>query len=277
MRLKKLRYHYNCVTAGEKLCLYLRSEFIDSRAWEGVGLALEATGRSLELVDLFQQIAAVNLTGRLVVAGNSFADRDPISDPLFRQAYEDFIQDTIGESGERFDRVYRLSEQAVVAARRPPTQALRDKFERWARRNHPRCYMCNCELDFSGVHPYFKCTCEHVWPQMYGGDSIEDNFLPCCADCNSRVKDHLATWSQVNVQSLILGVGHAPEKLQKINNVYNFAMHHRIAQRYAAVHNKTLKDAFVEVGPWEDIRALIQHDACDFFNLGNHDPLLVLD
>jgi len=38
-----LRYHYTCVTAGEKLNLHLRSEIIDSQAWEGVGLALQAT------------------------------------------------------------------------------------------------------------------------------------------------------------------------------------------------------------------------------------------
>ena len=277
VRLKRLKYQYKCVTAGEKLYLYLRSEFIDSEGWEEVGVALEPTGRSLELVDLFQQIAAVNLTGRLVVAGSSFADRDPVSDPLFRQAFEDFAKDTLGESGERFDRVYRLAEQAVVVARRPPTQAQLDRFERWAQRNHPHCYMCAAELDFTRARPQFTYTCEHVWPRMYGGDSIDDNFLPCCADCNSRVKRDLATWSQVNVQSLILGVGLKPEKLQKIDNVYNFAMHHRVAQRYAAVHNRTLKRAFIEVGPWTDVRVLIQHDACDFFNLGNHDRELVLD
>lgn len=277
MRLKSLRYHYNCVTAGEKLYLYLRSEYIDSQAWEAVGLALEPTGRSLELVDLFQQVAAINLTGRLVVAGSSFADRDPVNDPLFRQAFEDFIKDTIGESGERFDRVYRLSEQAVVAARRSATPAQEDKFEKWARRNHTHCYMCNCDLDFSRSHPFFGYTCDHVWPRMYGGDSVDENFLPCCAHCNSRVKRELATWSQVNVQSLILGVGVTTEKLQKIENVYNFALHHRIVQRYAAVHNRTLKKAFIEVGPWEDVRALLQHDACDFFNLGNHDSQLILD
>ena len=271
MRLKRLAYRYDGVTAGEKLYLYLRSEFIDTESWEGAREALGATGRALEFLDFFQQIAAVNLTGRLVVAGSSFADQNPVSDPLFQQAYTEFIRDTIGEMGERSNRVYRLAEQAVLAARQSASDGILNRFERWAQRHHPRCYMCRAELDFSRQHRFFTYTCEHVWPRMYGGDSMEDNFLPCCADCNSRIKRDLASWSQVNVQALILGIGPKPSNLREIDNVYKFAMHYRAAQLYAALHRKTLKKAFIELGPWTDVRIVTQHDAGDFFNLENHD------
>src|SRR5260370_24681573 len=100
MGWKGLLYRDDAVTAGEKLYVCLRCEVIDAETWEGTRESLEATGRAVELIDLFQQIAAVNLTGRLVVAGSSFADRNPRSDPLFQQAYTAFIQDTIGEAGE---------------------------------------------------------------------------------------------------------------------------------------------------------------------------------
>ncbi len=276
MRLKRLLYRYDGVTAGEKLYLHLRSEFIDTQAWEEARETLKATGRALELIDLFQQIAAVNLTGRLVVAGSSFADRNPVSDPLFQQAYEDFIQDTIGQRGERVNRVYRLAEQAVVVARRPASDGLLNRFERWAQRQHPHCYMCQAALDFTRTHQRFTYTCEHVWPRMYGGDSIEDNFLPCCADCNSRIKRDFASWSQVNVQALVLGVGPKANNLREIDNIYKFAMHYRAAQTYAALHNKTLKTAFMEIGPWTDVRIVTQHDAGDFFNLENHDEQVPL-
>jgi hypothetical protein len=277
MRLKRLLYRYNGVTAGEKLYLHLRSEFVDSPVWEGTREALEATGRFLEFVDLFQQIAAVNLAGRLIVAGSSFAERNPMADPLFEQGYKDFIRDTIGETGERFNRVYRLAEQAVVAAGRPASNGALNRFERWAQRNHPHCYMCRASLDFTRTHDRFTYTCEHIWPRRYGGDSIEENFLPSCADCNWRIKQDFASWSQVNVQAILLGIGPSVKSLKGINNVYNFAMHCRAAQRYAALHNKTLKEAYVDIGPWTDVRALTQHDAGDFFNLINHDPQIILD
>lgn len=223
MRLKRLLYRYDGVTAGEKLYLYLRSEFIDdTEAWAEPRETLEATGRALELVDLFQQIAAVNLTGRFVVAGSSFADRNAVSDPLFQQAFQEFIEDTIGTTGERVDRVYRLAEQAVIAARRPASDGLLNRFEKWALRHHPHSYICRAALDFTRAHPHFTYTCEHVWPRMYGGDSVEDNFLPCCQDCNSRIKRDFASWSLINVQALILGVAPRPDNLREIDNVYKF-------------------------------------------------------
>lgn len=277
MRLGRLLYQYTCATAGERLYLHLRTEFIDSDAWQDVRESLSATGRSLEFIDLFQQIAAVNLAGRLVVAGNSFADRHPVGDLQFQQVFTDFVRETIGESGERANRVYRLAEQAVIAARRGPTTGQLNRFERWAERNHPLCYMCRAELDFTRQDPRATYTCEHVWPRMYGGDSTEENFLPACADCNSRIKSDLAGWAQVNVQALILGVSPSAGSLRAVNNVYNFALHYRVAQRYAAANRRTLKQAFLEIGPWTDIRVLTQHDTADFFNLGNHDPQVQIE
>ncbi len=271
MRLKRLLYRYDGVTAGEKLYLHIRSEFIDTHAWQEPQEMLQVTGRALEFIDLFQQIAAVNLTGRLVVAGSSFADRNPVSDPLFEQGYLDFIRDTLGETSERADRVYRLAEQAVIAARRSASNGLLNRFEKWAQRHHSHCYMCRTDLDFTRQHQRSAYTCEHVWPRMYGGDSVEDNFLPCCMDCNSRIKRDFASWSQVNVQALILGIGPKPDNLKEIDNIFKFAMHTRAAQMYAALHRKTLKAAFIDIGPWTDVRIVTQHDAGDFFNLENHD------
>jgi hypothetical protein len=37
------------------------------------------------------------------------------------------------------------------------------------------------------------------------------------------------------------------------------------------LHNNALKKAFVELGPWTDVRIVAPHDAADFFNLENHD------
>jgi hypothetical protein len=271
MRLKRLLYRYDAVTAGEKLYLHLRTEFIDTQAWREPQETLLATGRALEFIDLFQQIAAVNLTGRFVVAGASFAQRNPVSDPLFEQDYLEFIRDTLGESGERADRVYRLAEQAVIASRRLPSAGLLNRIEKWAQRHHQHCYICRAPLDFTRQHERFAYTCEHVWPRMYGGDSTEDNLLPCCMDCNSRIKRDCASWSQVSVQSLILGIGPKPNNLKEIDNIFKFAMHTRAAQLYAALHGKTLKTAFIDIGPWTDVRVMSQHDAGDFFNLANHD------
>ena len=228
-------------------------------------------------MDLFQQVAAVHLTGRLVVAGASFADLHDMSDLQFTQNYSEFIKGTTGESGERFKKLYRLAETAVRACRRHPSHGQLKSFEAWARKRYPRCFMCDAALDFAVHGTRASFTCEHIWPRMYGGDSIEENFLPSCYDCNCRIKKDLATWAGVGVQSLILGIQPSARSLEGIDNVYNFALHYRAAQRYASKYNTTLKEAFVKVGPWTSVYVWRPDDAADFFNLANHDPNLDLE
>ncbi len=149
MRFREILHRYPCETAGERLYVYIRSELVGSHTWSDLQEALEMTGRHTELVDLFQQIAAVHLTGRIVVAGTSLADVHGMSDPQFSRNYSEFIKDTTGESGERSAKLYRLAESAVRSARRGPSHGQLRSFEAWARRRHPRCFMCDVTLDFS--------------------------------------------------------------------------------------------------------------------------------
>jgi hypothetical protein len=276
MRIKEIFHRYPCATAGERLYIFIRSELISARAWFDLQDVLEFTGRHTELVDLFQQVAAVHLTGRLVVAGASFAEIHDMSDLQFRQNYTEFIRDTTGETGERSGKLYRLAEAAVRACRRAPSHGQLRNFEAWAQRRHPRCFMCDVALDFAVQGTRASFTCEHIWPRMYGGDSIEENFLPSCYDCNCRIKKDLASWAAVGVQSLILGIRPSARSLESIDNVYNFALHYRAAQRYASKNNASLKEAFLQVGPWTSVRVWRPDDVADFFNLANHDPDLDL-
>ena len=277
MRFREILHSYPCKTAGETLYLYIRSELVGTHTWLDLEQTLQVTGRWIELVDLFQQVAAVHLAGRLVVAGASFAEAHSMSDPQFRQRYAEFIKDTTGESGERYERLYRLAEAATRASRQQVSHGQLKSFAAWARRNHAHCFMCNVDLDFRTRDDRASFTCEHIWPRMYGGDSILENFLPSCYDCNCRVKRDFATWAGVGVQSLILGIRPSARSLEAVDNVYNYALHCRAAQRCASQYKLSLKEAFLRVGPWTpQIRVLRFDDTADFFNLANHDSELAL-
>jgi hypothetical protein len=73
------------------------------------------------------------------------------------------------------------------------------------------------------------------------------------------------------VQSLQLGLSPTEQRLREIEGSYKFSLHYRAAQRVAIEKRITMKQAFLEIGPWTDVRMLDTDDVADFFNLENHD------
>src|SRR3546814_15014473 len=71
-----------------------------------------------------------------------------------------------------------------------------------------QCYMCGRALTRRGNAGVDKYTVEHLWPISFGGETIEGNLLPACANCNSRRK-HMLSWAWGPVQSTYL---HSSEK-----------------------------------------------------------------
>lgn len=74
------------------------------------------------------------------------------------------------------------------------------KIERDALQSEPRqCYLCDIPLtSHRGARDQF--TTEHLWPLSLGGETVADNLLPACQDCNSKRK-HFITWAWGPVQS----------------------------------------------------------------------------
>jgi hypothetical protein len=260
------------VTAGEQLCNFVNHRLLKNDVWGTLEGVLEFTGRSAHLVPFFRELAAVTLTGRIVTAGQSLSGPfETLNDPGFRKVYFEHLRDVVGIPRRLLDELFRHSVRSVAAAvaRTPPSTAR--NMRAWAALHHTHCYICGTNLNFDVPEVINAYTLEHIWPRAYGGDSVEDNLLPACDSCNSKKKRHFATWVMPAVQSLQLGLSPTEQRLSEIEGSYKFSLHYRAAQRVAIQKRITMKKAFLEIGPWTDVRLLDADDVADFFNLENHE------
>jgi hypothetical protein len=264
----------NGFTQGEKLCNFLLERVIHGTRWDQLELALSATGRDAQLVELFREITAVHMTGRIVVGGVCVADQVGIDSPVYGDRLSRLLRDTAPVRYDLEDELVRYADRAVRAARHGPSQRERWNQREWAIRTHFHCYMCGTPLDFEDDRSVHYYTLEHIWPQMYGGDSEDENFLPACYSCNNGKKHDFATWAMTSVQALIYPIesndDRLVEQLATVNGTYRFAIHYRKAQSFARSRGLTLKRAFLHLGPWTDLRVPDRSIAADFFNLENH-------
>lgn len=89
---------------------------------------------------------------------------------------------------ERLKHVGRI----VVERRRDKT------IEKNATRDEPsHCYLCDIPLMSEGLS---MRTIEHVWPLSLGGETVEENLVVACYDCNSK-RGHTMTWAHGPVHS----------------------------------------------------------------------------
>jgi hypothetical protein len=261
------------VTDGERLCDLLNHKHLDGNAWLELELLLSRTGRNAALVEFFRELTAVTLAGRIVVAGQSLSEQHEIDTPIFNKLFLEHLQYVLAIPNREMDEVFRFSRRAVSAALETPSRGLLRQVRGWAELRHPRCYMCNVAMDFenSGKHTFI--TLDHVWPRAYGGNSTLDNMMPACLSCNTKKKRHFATWAMPAIQSLLLGLKPAEQRLLEIDGSFKFALHYRAAHRFAVKNRCSRKDAYLSIGPWADVRMRDDDDVADFFNLENCDPL----
>ena len=260
----------NGVTDGEHLCRYLNHRLLAPAPWEQLASALELTGRATHLVDFYRQLTAVTLSGRIVVAGKSLADRLGIDDPAFRKEFTVLLRDYVGIPSRFLDELFRFSQRAVNAALEPFRKSVQDQMLAWAMRVHPNCYMCGVALNFEKREELSSYTCEHVWPRSYGGNSTIDNLLPACRMCNEKKKANFATWVMPSVQALNLGLAPSDDRLQEIHGSYNLLFIIELPRNSLSENGLTLKNAFLKLGPWEDVRIRDVDDVVDIFNIENH-------
>lgn len=258
------------ITSGERLCNFLNHRLLAGEAWNDLELLLDSTGRAKPLVEFYRQVAAVTLTGRIVAAGVSINATTSIYDAAFNKLFTEHLRSTVGIPGRLMNELYRFSHRALEAAILPIPRSVQNKIRSWAIVRHQWCYMCGASLDFDQNHPVLGYTLEHIWPRSYGGDSIEENFLPACQSCNSKKKSNFATWTMPAIQSLLYGISPEEQRLEEIHGSFKFSMHYRAAQDLAIQERSTLKNAFLKIGPWTSARLIDPDDVTDFFNLENH-------
>jgi len=263
------------VTDGEILLDYIQVNLIGQKIVNGLENMLSFTGREEELSDFIQELVGVNTVGRIVVAGSSLTEKYHVTDPLFERELTYYLRNFFQINSQYFDPLYRFAFKAIKASKESIGDGVRRRLKQWAMSGHNFCYMCGVQLSFENKLQDIDekrrgFTCEHIWPREYGGNSVEDNLLPCCSSCNSSKKQNFATWAMPSVQSLIRGFSPGDDCLGKIDGSHKFAIHYRFAKKFAHTKNLTLKNAFLKIGPWQDIRVINDDDVADFFNLENH-------
>ena len=254
-------------TDGEKFYLYIKSQNQDVFDWSRFELMHNYTGRASQYIELFSEIVAVNLVCRLVSVGRSIHDRFHIFDPEFDYEFKKYLRDYLSLQATQFDQFYRFCKSAVRASIGGINATVRRNLTAWSQRTHDFCYMCGVRLDYSSDLPYNAFTLEHLWPQSYGGNSIEENLLPACRACNSKKKKDFATWAMPAIQSMIYGLEDSEEKLDEIDGSYKYALHYKFVQDYSRQKKISLRRGFQEIGPWRKPQKIDSSDVADFFNL----------
>lgn len=268
---------YDFQTAGEQLAYFIEDRLLKRSSWSRFAETLLFTGRSDELCDFFHEVTVINLACKIVTAGRSLlaesGDRPTraVSDSSFVKEFGDFARDRLNLRPPLSGDLLRNAIRAVQSSQHDATPKERNTFKRWAEREHRACYLCGSELDFEEKDGLHKFSLDHIWPQRFGGDSIEDNWLPACGMCNNKKKRDFATWAMPDIQSLVLGFEPSANEYTSVHGGHRFALHHLAAKKVAVKRNISLKRAFMFLGPWESSPRLVdEHDIGDFFNLAIH-------
>jgi hypothetical protein len=184
--------------------------------------------------------------------------------------FQDFLRDRLGVRPPLLGDLFRNAVRAVRSSQHDVTSKERQVFKRWAQRTHTFCYLCGFDLDFTEQDAKRKFSLDHIWPQCFGGDSIEENWLPACALCNNDKKGNYATWAMPDIQSVVLGFGPSDSEYTSLNGSHRFALHQLMAKKLAVQRNLSLKRAYMILGPWDSPRLVDEYDLGDFFNLAIH-------
>ena len=266
-------FTYPSRTAGENLYLFLRSWIRKGVSLNESFFWLSPIERSDEWSEYIEQFIAVALTGQVVAGGRTFRRRHGDSAPFVTE-FRSYLNDALIIDRDDVNRLMRIATSAVDESMRGIADGLRRRFRRWAMANHPHCYLCDHSLDFGDQASDRAYTADHIWPQSYGGDSIEENLLPACRVCNDQHKSNFATWAMTSVQSVIFGVDPTAESLSRVTGTSRFAIHHRRVQQHSINARVSLKDAYRRIGPSEDLRTLNRNEVAHFFNLANHNDTI---
>ncbi|WP_408585174.1 HNH endonuclease [Paraburkholderia tropica] len=129
------------------------------------------------------------------------------------------------------------------------------------------CYCCGTDMLFRTGGTKSNIPLDHIWPRSLGGVSTESNLLPICDDCNGAKTDRLS-WG---VFGIVQDYAAATQS-QDADLLLSLALRRRAATKLAEEKYVTLKQAFLMLGPAEELTPVDPGEARLFFNLIAHDP-----
>jgi hypothetical protein len=264
--------NYPIVTKGEGLYRYLRTQLDSEGSLYASTRWLAQFNRSLQWCSYIEEFMALNLAGQLIGSGKFLRSKFENS-AIFESEYRSVLREQMDLDRNSFDRLFRLANDAIDASLEDIADGTRSALTTWAKANHPNCYLCGRTMIFGQQECDLKYTLDHVWPRDFGGDSIAENLLPACKECNGKHKTNYASWAMTNIQSILLGFEPSENKIKRVTGSSRFAIHHRHVQATAVELQLTLKDAYMLVGSSEEIRVIDALEFGHFFNLANHNSI----
>lgn len=262
-------HRYRAVTAGERLCQLVHEHLHDDdKTWRYLENAVRPVGDNVSLTCYYKMHASVFLCCKLIVAAKSVAVADEVNPATLNSIVERFPWNRLNSG----NRLLRFLSDAVSQSDRDISPGTSKELRAFAKNRHPFCYICGVDLDFTDEASRAYMTLEHLWPSCYGGDSSPENLLPACEDCNTK-KANIAAWVSTDVHSLFLGINPDQKHLDDIRFAHRFAIYQRAALSLAVDRKCTLKSAFLELGPWADVRVEDSEEATDMFNILSHHQL----
>ena len=250
-------------TNGQYLARYLLDHHLDGqgRRWSGLGSALLASNRGGDWVEAFQEMVSLQLTRRLILAGDALVGRHGL--PAAETEIKQMIIDTMVVHYTSAGNVYERPLPAIRSARETTSNSVRRSVEALTRREMSYCYLCGTEVDFSADdHQAF--TLDHVWPRAYGGNSDFENLLGACRSCNDA-KASEPSWAMYPIQSFVAGF--EVQDLGDMPKVMRFAVQARAAKQLAKREGLSLRDAYLRLGRPGPPVVVSGVTAVDLFNL----------
>lgn len=109
-------------------------------------------------------------------------------------------------------------------------------------------------------------TLEHLWPSSLGGDSEEENLLPACIYCQNKKADGMS-WEWPNLHNVVLSPLPSASALASVGREIKIARHYFEAMQLCDTENMTLKEAFLKLGPMNDLAHVSTDEPVTFFHL----------
>lgn len=225
---------------------------------------IQIGGRSDFFTDYYAGVFASNLMMRCIKKAKWIDDNE--SEEKHKKLLITYFQTVLemprNSLGGSFDQFANLVIDAYKSSKKGIKPAVKNQFKK----KPDFCYICSTSIDDSqGANKNYEL--EHIWPQSYGGDSIEENLLPACTHCN-RAKSHMLLWQNAAIHSFALKPMADNGELISIQKPERIARHRQKIFQYACDNKTTLKDAALAVGSVSltDLRYIDRDDSIDFSN-----------
>ncbi len=256
---------YPAATKGEALMAYVHSRIVeDKNSWTRLHGSLRPIGNHEQLTEYYALHAATYLTCKLMTIARYYGSGGATTESQISTVIERYPWNRINQQ----NKLLRLLCAAVRSADRPINKSEREQLKHFAKREHQFCYICGKSLNFTDDNLPESFTIEHLWPSSLGGDSFEENFLPACYRCNGK-KGNVATWVSTDVHT-IFSCDETEDKVTKMEFRRKYALLHREALTYAIDNGVILRDAFIAIGPFVNIRFNAESQIADMFDMRIH-------